>query len=348
MLNRGQEDKQITSYLEELEKKEQKKALFIFSGIGVGVVVLSISIFLLVTSSQSSEDKGPLVASEYAEGDLEEKFASQYEVFNNGTYFAEGVIIDEYNTEQTGEEEDFLAEDFSEDFGADEFLFEDGDDIVEASIEEVDETPISSVPVSSIQKKPPVSRPSPNLSGKSTQIKEETVVKKESAKELIETVEAVEEKPPVILPESSSPSLSQIQERGDKKEKRRLSSAEKISAPIIKKRTDLVTGPDIAEVADNMPSFPGGAGAMYRFLRDNLDYPASALNQQVEGQVLVQIIVNEQGEVTQPRILKSLGEGCDEEALRLISKMPDWIPGSKQGKAVKVRRNVPVTFILPK
>ncbi|MEL6195168.1 MAG: hypothetical protein AAFR66_24130, partial [Bacteroidota bacterium] len=96
MLKRGQEDSQITSYLQELENKERKKRLFLFSGIGVGIVVLCASIFLLISGSTSPAENTP--SKEFAEGNMEEEFTSQYEVFNNGAYFAEGVIISDYDS----------------------------------------------------------------------------------------------------------------------------------------------------------------------------------------------------------------------------------------------------------
>lgn len=346
MLKRGQEDNQITSYLQELENKERKKRLFLFSGIGVGIVVLCASIFLLISGSTSPAEKTP--SKEFAEGNMEEEFTSQYEVFNNGAYFAEGVIISDYDSSAEDIIEDFIEEPFGdEDFPADDFA--DNDPSLQEFEDQVDRpTENSVIPVAAIEKKNPISLPTSESVEEISISEEDVVIKQEPIREETESAEAVEEKPTVNLPESSSPTLSQIQERGDKKNKRNLASAEKVSAPTIKKRTDQASSSGIIDRADKMPSFPGGAGAMYRFLRDNINYPASAMKESTEGQVLVQVIVNEEGQITQPRVIKSLGQGCDEEALRLISKMPDWIPGSKQGKAVKVRRNIPVTFLMPK
>ena len=348
MLKRGQEDNQITSYLQELENKERKKRLFMFSGIGVGIVVLCASIFLLISGSISPEEQGPSKESEFAEGKMEEEFASQYEVFNEGSYFAEGVILSDYDSPSEGIIEDFIEEPFGdEDFPAEDFADRDpalqelGDEIEKPS-----ENTIS--PVAGIENNSSINTNATESVEEISITEEDVIVKKNPVAEETKSAEAVEEKPTVNLPETSSPTLTQIQERGDKKKKKSLASADGISAPTIKKKTDQASSSGIIDRADKMPSFPGGAGAMYRFLRDNINYPASAMKESIEGQVLIQVIVNEEGQITQPRVLKSLGQGCDQEALRLISKMPDWIPGSKQGKAVKVRRNIPVTFLMPK
>ncbi|MCI4668550.1 MAG: TonB family protein [Bacteroidia bacterium] len=94
------------------------------------------------------------------------------------------------------------------------------------------------------------------------------------------------------------------------------------------------------------PSFPGGNRALRRFLGKNLDYPVKALEEKVEGKVVVQFVVRADGSITSPRILQSLGYGCDEEVLQIVSEMPKWTPGLMAGKPVNSSYSLPVVFDL--
>ncbi len=98
--------------------------------------------------------------------------------------------------------------------------------------------------------------------------------------------------------------------------------------------------------ADKMPEFKGGSEAMHRYLSDNLAYPAEAKAANVEGMVMVSFTVAENGKVTGAKVLKSVAPSLDAEALRVVSSMPDWIPGEKNGKKVPVEMTLPVRFAL--
>ena len=98
--------------------------------------------------------------------------------------------------------------------------------------------------------------------------------------------------------------------------------------------------------AQLMPEFPGGSGSFSRFIRKNYRYPQKAINYGVEGVVLVRFVVNPDGTLTDPYVIKGIGHGCDEEAIRLVSKMPKWIPGENDGVKVSVYQTIPVTFKL--
>jgi len=95
-----------------------------------------------------------------------------------------------------------------------------------------------------------------------------------------------------------------------------------------------------------MPSFPGGGEALRKYLQNNLRYPEAAIDQNIQGTILVEFVVNEDGSVTDVTPLKELGGGCTQEAVRVIKSMPKWNPGKNNGKAVKVYYKVPVTFRL--
>lgn len=95
-----------------------------------------------------------------------------------------------------------------------------------------------------------------------------------------------------------------------------------------------------------MPEYPGGTKALARYFRRNARYPRQARNNNVEGVVYIRFIVNGDGSLSNPIVIKGLGYGCDEEALRLVRNMPAWVPGEQEGQAVPVYQAVPVTFKL--
>ena len=102
---------------------------------------------------------------------------------------------------------------------------------------------------------------------------------------------------------------------------------------------------DAINVADEMPSFTGGPEGLYFYLKTNLKYPASAKEKEVQGTVYVNFIISKKGKVLYPYIVRGIGGGCDEEALRVVRAMPGWIPGKLKGKPVLVRYNLPVRFV---
>lgn len=103
---------------------------------------------------------------------------------------------------------------------------------------------------------------------------------------------------------------------------------------------------EVFVVVEEMPSFPGGDARLLEFLYRELRYPSLALESKIQGLVVVQFIIDENGSITQPSITRGIGGGCDEEALRVVKSMPVWKPGKQRGRAVKVRYNLPVRFQL--
>ncbi|MBI1307487.1 MAG: TonB family protein [Bacteroidetes bacterium] len=94
------------------------------------------------------------------------------------------------------------------------------------------------------------------------------------------------------------------------------------------------------------PEFIGGMDAMAKYIKDNIQYPAEAKSQKIEGTVLVSFVVDESGKVTDVKMIKGINSLLDEEAMRVIKNMPDWKPGTSNGKAIKVRMSLPVKFKL--
>ncbi len=99
-------------------------------------------------------------------------------------------------------------------------------------------------------------------------------------------------------------------------------------------------------LADKMPEFPGGQEALIAFLGRELRYPEEARESGAAGKVVAQFVVSENGSISDIQIIRSVGCGCDEEAIRVISKMPRWEPGMVDGVPEKVYFKLPITFSL--
>lgn len=99
---------------------------------------------------------------------------------------------------------------------------------------------------------------------------------------------------------------------------------------------------------EKMPFFPGGQAAMYNYIYSNMQYPPEAKQNNMGGQVVTQFVVSAEGKITKAKIVRSIGYGCDEEALRLVNSMPSWIPGDYNGRPVPVTFTLPIKFALNK
>lgn len=102
----------------------------------------------------------------------------------------------------------------------------------------------------------------------------------------------------------------------------------------------------VFDIVDEMPQFPGGPSAMFEYLSKNLKYPTVAENNGIQGRVHVACVIEKDGSITDVKIVKSVDPSLDREAQRLVKSMPNWIPGKQNGKPVRVKYTVPVTFRL--
>ena len=101
------------------------------------------------------------------------------------------------------------------------------------------------------------------------------------------------------------------------------------------------------EVVEQMPSFPGGPGALMRYLADNIKYPVEAQKNGIQGRVVVSFVVERDGSLSNFQIARSVEPSIDEEAIRVAKAMPRWIPGKHNGSATRVKYNIPISFRLP-
>jgi periplasmic protein TonB len=163
--------------------------------------------------------------------------------------------------------------------------------------------------------------------------------------------------PPVIKPDEQV-----AEEEEPKMQKEVVAQTAAIGTVDFDKGTDDIAAP-IAKVTENkriteedndppfivveqMPQFPGGEQEMMKFIYANLKYPVLAQELGVSGTVIINFVVDRNGSITNIKVVRSIGSGCDEEAVRVLEKMPRWSPGKQGGKTVRVRYTVPFKFIL--
>ena len=99
-------------------------------------------------------------------------------------------------------------------------------------------------------------------------------------------------------------------------------------------------------LVDTMPKFPGGKRALMNYLANNIKYPEQAKKDSIQGRVFIKFIVEKDGSVSHVKLLRGIGGGCDTEAMRVVSNMPKWEPGLKDGKPVRISYNIPIKFLL--
>lgn len=98
--------------------------------------------------------------------------------------------------------------------------------------------------------------------------------------------------------------------------------------------------------SEEMPEFPGGMEGLRAYLRSHIQYPLAAREAGIEGKVMVTFVVNKEGKIERATVVRSIGGGCDKEALRVVNAMPAWKPGKQNGLPVKVWYTLPVAFSL--
>ncbi len=102
----------------------------------------------------------------------------------------------------------------------------------------------------------------------------------------------------------------------------------------------------IFEIVEENPEYPGGQEAMMRYLRDNIRYPVIAREAGIAGSVFVTFVVERDGSVTNVQVIRGIGGGCDEEAVRVVRNMPKWKPGKQRNQPVRVQYRMPIRFVL--
>ncbi len=125
------------------------------------------------------------------------------------------------------------------------------------------------------------------------------------------------------------------------------------SQPTKSEKKEKASNPDMTpdkngvyQICEQMPEFPGGVNALIDHVGRNVVYPEKAKEKEIEGRVFVGFVVEKDGSISDVKVLRGIGGGCDEEAVRIISAMPKWKPGMQDGKPVRVSYQIPIHFKL--
>jgi protein TonB len=105
---------------------------------------------------------------------------------------------------------------------------------------------------------------------------------------------------------------------------------------------------EVFVVVEEQAEFPGGLDSMYAYIVKNLKYPELAKEKGIEGRVFVNFIIEKDGSISNVKILRGIGGGCEEAAVEMIKNMPKWKPAKQRGKPVRCQFNLPIKFELPK
>ncbi|MCD8042608.1 MAG: energy transducer TonB [Tannerellaceae bacterium] len=108
----------------------------------------------------------------------------------------------------------------------------------------------------------------------------------------------------------------------------------------------LQEGETVFTAVDQMPRFPGGEDELMKFINTNIVYPASAKETEIQGRVVVNFIVEKDGTLSNFKVVRSVSEDLDNEAINVLKKMPAWNPGEQSGKKVRVKYTMPIVFRL--
>jgi protein TonB len=119
----------------------------------------------------------------------------------------------------------------------------------------------------------------------------------------------------------------------------------KIDIPVIEPEEGPAE-PEIFTIVEEMPSFPGGDQALLEYMAKNTKYPPLARENGLQGIVVVTFVVDEKGNINNVQVLRGIGGGCDEEAIRVVKSMPAWKAGKQRGMPVRVQYNLPFRFTL--
>lgn len=163
--------------------------------------------------------------------------------------------------------------------------------------------------------------------------------------------------PPVEVPQVAE--IINIVENDEEIEEEEIQSTEDTQEAITGPTGPVVSGPvgpvmaaeegdegEVFQVVEQMPEFPGGMEKLMEYLSKNIKYPSMAQENNIQGRVIVEFVVNKDGSIVEPKVMRSVDTSLDNEAMRVIKSMPKWTPGKQRGKAVRVRYTVPVLFRL--
>ncbi|MBP9990092.1 MAG: TonB family protein [Bacteroidales bacterium] len=190
---------------------------------------------------------------------------------------------------------------------------------------------------------------------KSYDIQQTEVVQREAVDELedllIQTKEDTPPPPPEQQPEVVVTDINVVENTAEVEDihvdaSDDANKAQEEFVPVEVPQEETVVEEEIFTVVENEPEFPGGMEALYKYLGESIKYPQVAKENNITGKVYVTFVVEKDGSIANPRVLRDIGGGCGQEAIRVVKAMPKWKPGKQRGKAVRVQFNLPVSFNL--
>ncbi len=169
-------------------------------------------------------------------------------------------------------------------------------------------------------------------------------------------VDQIKFPPPVVKPdeevrEEEPPTIEELKEAdpGQKTQKGDPNAEININEPVGDGPVQQAKTEDTNEIFTNvevLPNFPGGLPAFGKYLSKNIQYPPIARENNIQGRVIVNFVVEKDGSLTDIKVVRGIGGGADEEAIRVLKKSPKWTPGIQNGRPVRVSYTVPVNFTL--
>lgn len=162
----------------------------------------------------------------------------------------------------------------------------------------------------------------------------------------------ITEQPPPPPPPVEQPEIKEIPDEVEIEEKIDVNFDVDVQEETVVKEVEISEAPveekadEIFDVVENMPTPPGGMEGWNKYLSNNLKYPTQARRMGIEGTVYVVFVVNTDGSIQDVDILRGIGGGCNEEAMRVVRNAPPWEPGRQRGRPVRVKMRLPIRFKL--
>ena len=176
--------------------------------------------------------------------------------------------------------------------------------------------------------------------------------------ELIPITQQELKKPPPPPPKVTMIEIVENDEKVEETEINETEITEDLEIEVVETNEEEVNETEIFTIVEQMPAMQGCESGneaqrqectqekVFKYLANSIKYPPMAKDANISGIVYVNFVINGKGKVKDPKILKGIGGGCDEEALRVIKQMPSWVPGKQRGRPVNVSYNLPIRFTL--
>lgn len=160
------------------------------------------------------------------------------------------------------------------------------------------------------------------------------------------------EQPPPPPPQIQTPQIIEVPDEEEIEEEIKMNldievtQDTKIEEIVVRAEEPKEEVDEIFTIVEESATPKGGMSAFYKYVGEKMKYPAQARRMTIEGKVFVEFVINKDGHISDVRVVKGIGAGCDEEAMRVIQGAPAWTPGKQRGKPVKQRMVLPITFRL--